>query len=150
MLKDQILASFYPDEYDVMVEGEGIVNFCISRRAGLGRYAIVYVEIDRDLDLSSDIYTARKCISKCLNAMWLIKEVGVFLVIRTTGDIKEPEKLRRSVDLSGFHAVIIQGVFIKSCRETLFVESKWFKHSFGDSKKIISKLNAMDYGNQQR
>jgi hypothetical protein len=146
VLKDKILRNFYPDKYDILVKGNGLVELCIVRRGRLGRYCIVYVEINRDLDLSTDIERVRKDASRCLDAMWLLKEIGAFFVIKTSGNVKSPEKLKNAVDRTGFHAVIIQGVYIQSSTETYFFESKWFKHSFGDAKDIISSLNTMDNG----
>ena len=78
------------------------------------------------------IKDARKRVKKLSNAWWLFNEKGLYIIIEVESidDFDDIDYI--SVDKSGFHAVILQGVHIidNSSNEKV-IQSSWFGKKFG-------------------
>ncbi|MEP7705254.1 hypothetical protein [Paraglaciecola sp. 25GB23A] len=140
MASKQVKDLFYPILYPKYLTGRANVEFCLIKSKYLGRYSIAYIEVSEIDQLNNCMNLFRREIAKITGAIWLLREVGVFIIIEVKNEIPKELYLESLVDKTGFHSVIIQGICLFNEKEQRFAKSKWFKHSFGDSDQILSKL----------
>ena len=116
------------------------------RKKGFGGYCIAVFSLDTSIDIEQQIEKAREKIRQSTGAMWLIKEVGVYIIFHTRADISTIISSELKIDKTGFHAVIIQGVYvINGQKKHIYNHSKWFEHSFGNSELIMKKLRNISF-----
>jgi len=142
MISKQVKDLFYPVPYPKCLTGLVNVKFCLLKSKYFGRYSIAYIELNEIDDLHNNINIFRSEIAKITKAIWLFREVGVFIIIRVKNRIPKEMALESLVDKTGFHSVIIQGICLVNENDQRFAQSKWFKHSFGDSNQILNKLGS--------
>ena len=141
--KENIKNLFYPDDYPILLPQNANIDFILMKKKGIARYCIAYVDLKNIDDLDAEVKSLRKSLQKSTKALWLLREVGVFIIIKTDKDISNIEKSQLVVDSTGFHAVIIQGMYLVGNKSTLFNKSKWFKYSFGESEEIEKRLQSI-------
>lgn len=140
-LSKKMKDEFYPNIYPISLPVSDNLELCLMKKKGLGRYCIALINIDDVSEIDKKIQDARRLIKKSTKAIWLIKEVGVYIVFRTNSSIVGLNSIDLKVDTFGFHAVIIQGVHLIDINENhIFNHSKWFQYTFGESESIVSKL----------
>lgn len=135
----EIKNSFLPDFYQKEIQTSHD-DLCLIRRNGFGRYCLYVTRFNPSIDVREQIDIARSAVRKLTKAFYIFAEVGVYIVFKCPKPprVKETEL---EVDLSGFHAVIVQGVHIMpdSGKHT-FKHSKWFNRTFGGADKIAPML----------
>jgi len=132
--------SFYPEVYSQLLPINSDLNLCLLKKNGLAKYVLAVQDFDPDVDVSTQIENARKSIKQQASAMWLIKEVGAYIVF-FCDKLPDLVESQLEIDSTGFHAVIVQGVhLISESGEHLFNHSKWLNKSFGGTEFIASKL----------
>ncbi len=144
-IANKIKDSFYPDEYATSLNVSNELELCLIKKKALARYCIALVAFDDDVDVKKQVLNARRLIRKCTSALWLVREVGVYIIFHTKNKIPNISSSDLPVDQTGFHAVIIQGVHVigNNYKEHLFNHAKWFEHCFGGSEKITSKIKEL-------
>jgi len=141
--KENIKNLFHPDDYPILLPQNENIDFILMKKKGVARYCIAYVDLKNFEDLDAEVNNIRKLLQKSTKAIWLLREVGAFIILKTDKDISNIEQSQLKVDTTGFHAVIIQGLYIIGKKSTLFNQSKWFKYSFGESEDIEKKLQSI-------
>ena len=140
---NKIQEAFYPDLYSELIENSEGLNVCLTKRKGMARYALFAKKFDPKLGLQRQIADARRLVRELTGALWLFKEVGVYVVFicDSMPDISERELV---IDKTGFHAVIVQGVHLVSSEgQHLFNHSKWLNHSFRGSESIVGRIKSV-------
>jgi len=132
--------SFYPDIYSQSLPTNADLSLCLLKKTKLARYVLAATDYDSDLDIKIQIANARKSIKKQTSAMWLLKEVGAYIVF-VCDELPDLADSELEIDRTGFHAVIVQGVhLISNSGAHLFNHSKWLNKSFGGTEGIASRL----------
>jgi hypothetical protein len=103
-----LIKIFHSVNYTKFIEGKGDIKGCFIKSKGLGRYCVAVVELEEITNIDEVVNILRKKISKLTNAYWLVREVGVFLIIKVNKKLKLQVDLNNLVDKTGFHSAIIQ------------------------------------------
>ena len=141
---ERLEKSLIPDYYEESLEVEGPIQMLLLKKKNIARYVLVVKSIPQTEDLDREITKIRNEVRKLTNALWMIKEVGVYVVFRleVLPNIA-PKNL--NIDRTGFHAVIIQGIhLISDSGEHLFNYSKWLHHSFGGTAGIAEMIESIE------
>ena len=118
-------------------------NKLLLKKKKTARYVLVVKSLEHCDDINLQIAQVRREIASQTQAMWLVKEVGAYIVFHVASLPRITEN-EISVDKTGFHAVIIQGVhFISDANEHLFRHTKWLNHSFGGAQGIAQKIESI-------
>jgi hypothetical protein len=137
---NNIEKSFYPEIYSQSLPTSADLSLCLLKKAKLAKYVLVVKDFDSNLDIKTQITNARKSIKRQTSAMWLFKEIGAYIVF-VCDELPDLTESQLEIDLSGFHAVIVQGVhLISKSGDHLFNHSKWLNKSFGGTESIASRL----------
>ena len=132
--------SFYPEIYSQLLPTSADLSLCLLKKSQLAKYVLAVKDFDSGLDIETQIANVRKSIKQQTSAMWLFKEVGVYIVL-VCDELPDLKESQLEIDRTGFHAVIIQGVHLVSkAGAHLFNHTKWRNHSFGDTESIASRL----------
>jgi len=140
---NRIRKIFYPDLYSKEVAPENGMKLCLVARRRIGRYCLAVFEYDKDQPVELQVKDARTCIRKATRSYWLFRELGAYIVFVSSEPIKGISSEHLSVDTTGFHAVILQGVHIIAPNTQIYNHSKWSNHTFGGAKVIAGKLSAV-------
>lgn len=139
-ISSNIENSFYPEVYPVKTPANNDLNLCLVKKNGLARYALAVFKFDKNLDLNIQIANARTIVRKQTKALWLVKEVGAYIVF-VCDELPNLNASQLEIDRTGFHAVIIQGVhLISKSGEHLYNHTKWLNKSFGGTESIAKRL----------
>ena len=137
---NNIEKSFYPDVYSQSLPTGEDLSLCLLKKAKFAKYVLAVKSFDSNLDIKIQIANARKSIKQQTSAMWLFKEVGAYIVF-VCDELPDLTEAQLEIDLSGFHAVIVQGVHLVSkSGDHFFNHSKWLNKSFGGTESIASRL----------
>ena len=132
--------SFYPEIYSQSLPTDIDLSLCLLKKVKLAKYVLAVKEHDPNLDIETQIANTRKSIRQQTSAMWLFKEVGAYIVF-VCDEMPDLTESQLKIDLTGFHAVIVQGVHLVSKSGVhLFNHSKWLNKSFGGTESIASRL----------
>lgn len=141
---ESIRKEFFPAIYDKEVDTAGALRLCLTKRKGLGKYALALIEFDSSLEIEGQISSARKAVAKVTKALWCLNEVGVYITFVAKEAPKNLSASELSIDKTGFHAVIVQGIHvIGPDGYHLYNHSKWLNHTFGGANEISNKLQAI-------
>jgi hypothetical protein len=139
-LAKRLKGFFYPESYPEILKDDGDNGFTLQRADSPARYVMHVQRLDSDLPITKQIQNARESIFKRSRAFWLLREVGACIIF-TCDKLPDIEQEELVVDKTGFHAVIIQGVYIISKENNLlFLQSKWFNRAFGKSAAVLEAL----------
>lgn len=137
---NNIEKSFYPEIYSQSLSLHTELSLCLLQKTKLARYALAVREFDSNINLDIQIATTRKLIQQQTSAMWLLKEIGAYIVF-ICDELPNLQSSQLKVDRTGFHAVIIQGVHLVSkSGDHIFNNSKLLNKSFGNAESIASRL----------
>ena len=132
-----------PDYYHFSSDSFDSFDLCLVKPKSNSKYVLIAKRVRGQLDVHSEIKTARAEIRKAMGALWLLKEVGVYIVF-VVDILPEIGPYDIPIDRTGFHAVIIQGIhFVSENREHLFNHSKWLDHSFGNTVSIAKRIQSL-------
>lgn len=132
--------SFYPEVYSQSLTTSADLSLCLLKKTQLAKYVLAVKDFDPNLDIETQIANVRKSIKQQTSAMWLFKEVGVYIVL-ICDELPDLAESQLKIDRTGFHAVIVQGVhLISKSGAHLFNHSKWLNKSFGGTESIASRL----------
>ena len=135
-LTNALHPGLYPEEKTL---ANGI--YLLTRHDG-GRYCLAITQRQVDVSLEHQIQDIRKQVRRETRACWLLREVGLSIVIMSSS----PEDLREDAlpeaDKTGLHAVILQGIhIIAPSGEHIFNQSAWGNVGFGLSDVISETLH---------
>lgn len=140
---DKITDTFYPNIYNKKLSTSGDIELCLLKGAGISRYCLAVIELNDSTSLNTQIKEARTQVAKLVKAYWLIREVGLYLVV-ISKDSQHPDISELKTDRTGFHSVILQGIhFISENGNHIFNHSKWLNHTFGGANEISQTLQAI-------
>ena len=141
----KIEGALVPDYYNDCVKVYEPIQLLLLRKNTSARYALVVKSISKINDLGAEISSLRDEVRKLTKSCWMIKEIGVYVVLRVPElPNLRPEDIK--IDKTGFHAVIIQGIhFISYSGEHLFNHSQWLNHTFGAAESISEKIVAINF-----
>ena len=100
--------SFYPEIYSQSLPKNNDLSLCLIKKNRLAKYVLAVKEYDSNLDIKIQIANARKSIKQQTSAMWLIKEIGAYVVF-VCDELPDLTESQLEIDRTGFHAVIVQG-----------------------------------------
>ena len=101
------------------------MSLCLLEKRKLGKYVLAVYDCEPNADITTQIANARRLIKRKASAMWLLKEVGAYTVI-VCDKLPELSESQLEIDRTGFHAVIVQGVYqISKSGAHLFNHPKW-------------------------
>lgn len=137
-----IESSFYPELYsERLVVGDGL-SLCLVRKQGLATYVLAVLDFDPEVDVDTQISEARRAVRRQTGALWFVKEVGAYIVF-IADELPKIDSESLTVDSTGFHAVIVQGVHIVSTSgKHLFNHTKWLTRQFGGAASIAERIVA--------
>jgi hypothetical protein len=137
---ENIENSFYPEVYSQSLPKGTELSLCLFQKNGLAKYVLAVKDFDSNLDIKTQIANARKSIRQQTSAMWLLKEIGAYIVF-VCDELPDITKSHLKIDRTGFHAVIVQGVhLISKSGDHLFNHTQWLNKSFGGTESIASRL----------
>jgi len=132
--------SFYPEVYSQSLPLNTDLRLCLLKKTRLAKYVLAVRDFDSDLDIKTQIANVRKLVQQQTSAMWLFNEIGAYIVF-VCDELPDLEQSQLKIDLTGFHAVIVQGVHLVSKSGAhLFYHSKWLNKSSGGTESIASRL----------
>ncbi|MCU4677716.1 hypothetical protein N7931_19080 [Catenovulum sp. 2E275] len=138
----QIEKLFCPSVYEKVIPTTEDIDLCLFKKQGAGKYVLVVVQYDSKLSMSLQIKKVRQYVQRLTKALWLVNEIGAYVVFAGANFIGN--SLELTIDKTGFHAVIIQGVhIINESGEHIYNHSKWFNHVFGGATNIATELRAI-------
>ena len=124
------------------------VHLLLTARCGLlGRYALALSSWDRELDGQAYLASRRQALRSALGALWMLREVGLYLVVCGPAQSWRPQVERLPADQTGLYAVILQAVhlFDLETGESHLNQSAWGPRTFGgvDAIAPIVEVAAM-------
>jgi hypothetical protein len=141
---DSIENLLIPDYYTNSLGGLAPIELLLMKKKAFARYVLVVKSLSDISNLASEIAEVRSQIRKRTNALWMVREVGAYVVFRVD-KLPKLERVAIEVDKTGFHAVIIQGVhFISASGQHLFNHSKWLNHTFGGAVGIAERIESIE------
>ena len=141
---DSIENLLIPDYYTSSLGVLAPIELLLMKKKAFARYVLVVKSLSDISDLASEIAEVRSQIRKHTNALWMVREVGAYVVFRVD-KLPKLERADIEVDKTGFHAVIIQGVhFISASGQHLFNHSKWLNHTVGGAVGIAERIESIE------
>ncbi len=110
------------------------IHLILSVRQGiLGRYALAVTSWDRTLDGRAFLAARRRTVRRALAAMWMFREVGLYLVVCGAEQSWRPQAVQMPADRTGLHAVILQAVHLVDLEsgQSELNQAAWGPISFG-------------------
>ncbi len=110
-LSAAILERLHPEPYPHRFDPEGSFDFVLMRASALigGRYAFAFLRLgDRPVDAL--MQTARAEARRQTGALWMLREVGLYLMICGPADQWKDQVELGAVDRTGLHHIIVQCV----------------------------------------
>jgi hypothetical protein len=116
-----------------------------KKKSLLERYMLIVTTYDGVSEASEYVEQIRNEVKKIFSAIWMIREIGVHLIIITKGGTIN--EFRKSVlaDKTGLHAVIIQGIHVIDLEkdEVFDCYSQWGSVRFGYGTVIDFVVNGI-------
>lgn len=110
-LSQAIKTRLHPEPYSRDVQPCGAFDFLLTRRSALptSRYAFAFRQLSVD-NVQETYRHARSEARKLTGSMWLIREVGLYLMICGPESVWRDQTAHGSVDRTGLHNIIVQAV----------------------------------------
>ncbi|GEM_PF-1173584 len=135
-LKNALHPSLYPEE-KTFSNGA----YLLTRHDG-GRYCLAITQRQEDISLDHRVRDIRKQVRRETGACWLLREVGLSIIVISSSPEDLDEDALPDADKTGLHAVILQGIhIIAPSGEHIFNQSAWGKVGFGLSDVISETLD---------
>jgi hypothetical protein len=141
-LSTQIKSRVYPEPYSVDISPSGDFEFILQSKGIFpgGRYILAFrnmeseISFDQFLDIRSEIQKSTK-------AIWMFREVGLYLILSGKKEYWENQIDWVVADKTGLHSVIVNAVHFvdPETKENNLTTSSWGSHEFGDVR-LISKV----------
>ena len=122
------------------------VRLLLTVRRGLfGRYALAVCSWNPMLDGEAFLESRRKTVSRQLGALWMFREVGLYLVVCGARADWQAHVADMPADKTGLHAVIVQAVHFvdPDTGETELNQSAWGPVSFGGVDSIAPIIDSI-------
>lgn len=122
------------------------LHLLLSISRGLfGRYALAVTSWDPALDGPAFLAARRKAAFRQLRALWMFREVGLYLVVCGPRSAWQPHMADMPADKTGLHAVIVQAVHCvdPATGETQLNQSAWGPVSFGGVDSIAPIIDSI-------
>jgi hypothetical protein len=144
IIAENIEKLLIPDYYTKSLGVLAPIELLLMKKKATARYVLVVKSLGEISDVASEIAEVRSDVRKLTNVLWMVKEVGAYVVFRVD-KLPKLESTDIEVDKTGFHAVIIQGVhFISASGQHLFNHSKWLNHTFGGAVGIAERITSIE------
>ena len=110
-LLDALKSKLHPMPYGRDVDTAGSFDLLLMRNSALpgGRYAFAVRPIGTQ-DAAEACRLARADARRLTNAIWLIREVGLYLVLHGPESTWKDQAINSTADRTGFHHIIVQAV----------------------------------------
>ena len=143
---EQIKDSLYPKPYtDCISQLPSDLNlFLWHKKLYSARYALAVTSWNSTSEISF-LEKKRGVVRRTLGAMWMLREVGLYLDICGKKEQWEPYTEKMKADKTGLHAVIIQAVHfidIEAKKEHLN-QSAWGPVRFGGVDSVASVISSI-------
>ena len=127
---DRIHPAYYPIQITPSNESDCLL---VKKNLLLGRQAFAMVGLD-EVDASQTVSAARSQVKELMSAMWVFREVGLYLVVHGSEELWRSGINSVRPDRTGIHSVIIQGIhFIDFASGAVSIkQSRWGACKFGD------------------
>lgn len=136
-MKEKIKELLMPELYNQEITTPEGLELLLVRKSQLAKYCLAVVGYDDQQEVSSQISEVRRIVRRSMRAMWLLNEVGLFIVFCSGKKPKILDSGDLRVDSTGFHAVILQGVHICGPNNFhLYNHSTWGGKAFGNSGEV--------------
>ncbi len=131
---------FYPKNYSKSLSPNDDLSLCLVEPKLFSMHCLAVIKLNTHEPLKIQISKARRAIKKRTKAIYMFRGVGVYIVF--IGDLgAEITKEDLTIDLTGLHAVIIQGIHvIPSSGKQVYKHSKWLGYTFGAGDGVAKRL----------
>lgn len=136
----------YPQLYTYRADSlpEEIHLMLSVKRGMLARYALAVTSWDMTQNGQAFLETRRRATSRRFGAMWILREVGLYLVICGAQPNWQSHVARMPADKTGLHAVIMQAVHFvdPESGESHLNQSAWGPMSLGGVDSIAPIIDS--------
>ncbi len=138
----RVRQGFFPEVYDQECKTPGPLQLCLLKKHGGARYCLAVAEFDPAADLASQIAAVRAAVRQATGALWMLKEVGAYLVLHADAADLNLHADQLEVDKTGVHAVIVQGIHLVGRDSAeVFKHSQWGGQTFGSADAIGARIS---------
>lgn len=141
---NQIRQVFMPQVYDIERPVREPLKLCLMSKQGSACYCLAVAGFDANVDIETQVANARRAVRKATGALWMLKEIGTYLVFESDGPITDIVADQLSVDRTGLHAVILQGIHIIGADGSEVCNlSNWGGRTFGDADTVRNAISRL-------
>ena len=111
----------------------------------LARYAFAIAPWDESLDGATFLKSRRRLVSRALDALSILREVGLYLVVTGSESKWRNHVADMPADKTGLHAVIVQAVHFVDLQSgaTALNQSAWGPVKFGGVDSVANVVNSI-------
>ncbi len=113
--------------------------FIVQKNGALpgARYVLAFRQLENEIG-PAEFQDLRRRLQKATQAMWLFREVGLYLILCGKKELWENQTKRVAADKTGLHGVIVNAVHFvdPESRQDHLSTSSWGSLEFGDVRRI--------------